>query len=290
MKSSDRTVIIVIGIIGALAAIWMLVISPKRSEVSDLDDQITALEASVAEQEQLVTFAEQAKDGYEQDYHQLVVLGKAVPADDDTSSLLTQTQTLADRASIDFRSIAIAAGGPAGAVGTQEAPATPAPAPAPGTATPAAGSSPSGEAPATTETTVDPGTGAPGTSAPATEAAVATLPIGATTGPAGLPVMPYDISFRGDFFQIADFFAELDSMVRLDSKGIGVDGRLLTIDGFSLAGDQARGFPYLQGNLHVTTFVAPADQGVTAGATAAAPGATTTTTAPTAPATGEVVP
>ena len=41
----------------------------------------------------------------------------------------------------------------------------------------------------------------------ATEASAATLPLGATVGPAGLAVMPFALTFSGDFFEIADFLA-----------------------------------------------------------------------------------
>ncbi|MGH2951055.1 MAG: hypothetical protein ACRDKX_03320, partial [Solirubrobacterales bacterium] len=117
--------------------------------------------------------------------------------------------------------------------------------------------------------------------APATEAAAAVLPIGSTVGPAGLPVMPYDLDFRGSFFDIADFMAGLDGLVRLKGDGVGVDGRLLTVDGFTLSGDQRTGFPFLEADLHVTTYVAPADQGLTAGATPQAPATATTPATPT---------
>jgi hypothetical protein len=255
MKASDRAILIGLLIAGLLAAFWFAVLSPKRDEVSKLDDEIAALEQSVAEQEALATYAEQAKDGYEQNYHRLVVLGKAVPSDDDSASFIEQTNALATRADVDFRSMALAS-----------ASAPPPPPPASQTTTdqnaaegePTAGSS-SGEA---TAASTEP-----------TEAAAALLPIGATVGPAGLPVMPYDMAFRGGFFDIADFFEELDSMVDVDAKGVGIGGRLLTVDGFKLTADEAKGFPYLGADLHVTTYVAPAEQGLTGGGTPVAPAA-----------------
>ena len=69
----------------------------------------------------------------------------------------------------------------------------------------------------------------------ATEASAATLPIGASIGPAGLPVMPYDLTFTGDFFQIADFMKRLDAMVHTRQGTVDVTGRLLTVDAFTLA-------------------------------------------------------
>ena len=86
--------------------------------------------------------------------------------------------------------------------------------------------------------------------------------------------MPYDLGFRGDFFEIADFMAGIDSLVRSDPsapESIGVDGRLLTVNGFTLEGDAAVGYPMLSAKMSVTAYVAPADQGATAGATSSGP-------------------
>jgi hypothetical protein len=83
--------------------------------------------------------------------------------------------------------------------------------------------------------------------------------------------MPYDLTFKGGFFQIADFFGQLDSMVHVRGGGALVDGRLLTIDGFNLKGDSGAGFPRLDATVNVTSYVTPADQGLVAGATPTGP-------------------
>ena len=245
MKSSDRTILLVVVAVGLVAAFWFFLLSPKRAELSELDQEVAALEESVAEQEQLAVTAEQAKADYRRNYQRLIVLGKAVPSDDDAASLVVQTSSLAREAEIDFRSLTLAEGG--------------------GDAPPA---------PAATETTTDgaesESTTTP-TAAPATEASAATLPIGATVGPAGLPVMPYDVKFHGDFFEIADFLASLDNMIDPGVTNPGIDGRLVTVDGFALTPDPDKGFPHLAADLHVTTYVAPADQGLTGGASPTAP-------------------
>ena len=282
MKSSDRNIFVGVAMVGMLAALWLLAISPKRAEVAQLDDDIATIQASIDEQSQLIVAGERAKKSYRDDYQSLVVLGKAVPGDDDAASLIEQTQQIADRTEIDFRSIVLGAA-------SGDAPAAPAPAAAPpATPTPAEATegAPATEAPATEA----PASGVPAaaatTPATPTEAAASLLPIGATVGTAGLPVMPYELTFRGDFFQVADFIAGLDSMVRTKADGIGVDGRLLTVDGFTLEGDQVDGFPQLLVSMQVTSYVAPADQGLVGGATAEAPAAfpaTTETSAPVTP-------
>ena len=60
------------------------------------------------------------------------------------------------------------------------------------------------------------------------------MPLGASIGPAGLAVMPYTLTFSGNFFQIADFIHGIDSLVETENAKVGVEGRLVTIDGFSL--------------------------------------------------------
>lgn len=244
MKSSDRTILIVVAALGVVAAFWFFLLSPKRAELSELDQEVAALEVSAEEQEQLIVLGEQAKTKYRRNYHRLIVLGKAVPGDEDAASLVVQTSSLAREAKIDFRTLTLVAG---------EGEPVPAPAAA--------------------ESTVDgaePATAAP-VAAPATEASAASLPIGATVGSAGLPVMPYDVQFHGDFFEVTDFLASLDSMVDPDGRSLGVDGRLITVDGFAFTAHPAKGFPHLAADLHVTTYLSPADQGLTGGATPSAP-------------------
>ena len=102
--------------------------------------------------------------------------------------------------------------------------------------------------------------------------------------------MPYDLTFRGTFFEVADFVAALNGMVKTSARGIAVDGRLLTINGFELQPDEEKGFPELSVKLTVTTYVAPVDQGVAAGATPTAPAPGTATPASAPPAATTPVP
>jgi Tfp pilus assembly protein PilO len=270
MRVADRTILAGLGIAGLIAAFWFVVLSPKRDEVAKMDDEVAALQDSVATQEQLVADGRQAQDDFNRNYQRLVVLGKAVPEDEDTSSLFLQLQEIAQGAGVEFDAIELVPGGDAAAA---------VPAPAEQTTTDQAQS----EA-ASSEPTPQP---EPAPAAP-TEAAAAGLPIGATVGPAGLGVMPYKLSLRGSFFELADFLAGVDRFVHSRHGRDVVGGRLLTIDGFGLKGSQEEGFEVLSASLAVTSFLTPADQGLTAGATPAgpavpAPGAATpaSNTAPT---------
>jgi Tfp pilus assembly protein PilO len=287
MKRTDLTILLAVVAVAALAGFWLLVLAPKREQAAQLSDQVNELHSSIQEQEQLAVAGRQARATFDTDYRRLVVLGKAVPANSDTPSLLLQVQRLADQANVQFRSIVLTASGSTDAAQV----ATPPPLVAPGSegssgSQPAAQSS-SGDAatPAATDPTVPP--------VPATETAAAMLPLGASVGPAGLAVMPYQLKFTGGFFEIADFLQRVDAMVGAQADQVAVGGRLLTVDGFALGLPAAsstggaavtQAAPKLDATLSVTSYLAPASQGATAGASpagppSAIPAATTTPTA-----------
>jgi Tfp pilus assembly protein PilO len=263
MTAANRSLIAVLAAIVAIGAFWLLAVAPKRDKASKLADQVEKAKADLSQQQQAAAAGEEARRDFTGDYQQLVLLGKAVPAGDDSASLLVQINGIADKAGVGFRKLELTSSGDDTAV-----------APAPTAAAPTA------TEPTATTTTAP---------APPTEASAATLPIGATVGPAGLAVMPYNLQFTGSFFQIADFLQGLDRLVETTNGHVAVDGRLMTVDGFSLTQNAGTGFPALQADLFVTTYVTPPGQGVTAGATATAPAptdaATATTTATTTPTT-----
>lgn len=236
LKSSGGAVVAILAIAAAAIAFWMLAIGPKRDEVAKLDKQVKAVENSLAQHQLEIAEGEEARREFPSQYQKLVVLGKAVPGDDDTASLLVQITRIAEKNDIAFKTIKL------NGEGQSEESAT---------ATPAA------------EASVEP--------ISATEASASLLPLGAKIGPAGLAVMPYTLTFEGSFFDLADFIAELDALVATSNENVSVDGRLVTLDGFGLVADPAKGFPYLQGNFAVTTYVTPPGEGVTGGATPEAP-------------------
>lgn len=263
MNSTRRTILFVLPLLAGAIALWLLVVSPKRQEATDLEAQAADLRAQVEEQEMRALTAEQARQDFSQDYRRVVVLGKAAPEDDDTSSFLVQLDRISRDAGVKFLSLTTEAGADA-----------PEPPPAEGAPqTPAATAQQD-------EQRVENVDGTPAAPAPATEAQAALLPIGAAIGPAGLPVMHYSLSFEGDFFALADFIAGLDRMVRTSDEGdIRVSGRLVTVDGFDLSpiaavGEAARGAttnPRLSADFTITTYITPADEGATGGASPTGP-------------------
>ena len=274
MRRNELTIVISVAVIAMIAGFWLLVISPKRDEAASLKNDIDGLQASLAQAQDTAAAGEQAREDYPVNYRSLVVLGKAVPADGDQAGLLVQVQRLADRSGVDFRSIDLTESAAGASTPTAPSSSDTSVSPIP-PETPSTGS---------TEDTTNVAATTP---APATEAAAATLPIGASVGPAGLPVMPYSLTFTGDFFQIAAFLESLDKMVQMPHGEVDVTGRLLTVDGFALAPPKSAGgassgaSSTLVASLAVTTYLTPADQGVTAGATSSGPAPVTSTATPT---------
>jgi Tfp pilus assembly protein PilO len=295
VKASDRAIILGVLVAALAIGFYLLVLGPKRDEASKLNKQIDDLHASILQQQQVADFAEQARKEFPRYYGRLVVLGKAVPAQADTASMLVQLSSIARDTKVKFRGIALNQGSASAGTGTSSTPApatTPPPTGSTGTATtpspPAssgtstAGSSSTTASSSSTSSSATTGTSATPTAAPATEASAATLPIGAEVGPAGLPTLPYDLSFTGSFFDISNFIGGIDGLVTPHEQGTRVssDGRLFTIDGFALKGGAPGSSPVLQADFLVTTYVTPEEQGLTAGASPSGPAAPTSPTAP----------
>jgi Tfp pilus assembly protein PilO len=245
-KSSTTTIVAILLVVGLAVAFWMLLLAPKRDEAAKLGEQVESVEVSLGQHRAEIASAEEARRQFPVEYQRLVVLGKAVPAGDETASLLVQMNGIAAHAKVTFKDLQLES----------------------------EGESSQAAAPASSS-------GAP---VSATEAAASLLPLGATIGPAGLAVMPYSLTFEGSFFQIADFIAGLDSMVKTQGEKVTVDGRLMTIDSFTLttgADKSGGGSSHLTATFKVTTYLTPPGEGVTAGASPSSPAATASTPAST---------
>jgi Tfp pilus assembly protein PilO len=212
-------------------AFWILLLSPKRDEAARLSGQIQSLEASLSQHRAEADAAALARRSFSNDYQRLVLLGEAVPGDDETSSLLVQLNQIAKKAGVKFETLTLNASG-----GTE------------------------GES-----TSAVPSTASP------TEAAASLLPLGASIGAAGLAVMPYSLTFEGSFFEIADFIDGLDGLVKTTNADVAVDGRLITVNSFSLAPGGEGDASSLQATFSVTTYLTPPGEGLTDGALPAGP-------------------
>ncbi|HEV2791014.1 MAG TPA: hypothetical protein VGV69_06920 [Solirubrobacterales bacterium] len=234
MNQTNRTIVAAVALAVVAIAFWMLALSPKREEASKLGTEVEQVRSTLVQHQQEAEVAAEARREFPADYQRLVVLGKAVPGDDDTASLFVQINRIAAEAGVKFRNIELSQ------EGAGEAAAPPVAATA-------------------------------GTNVPPTEAEASLMPLGAGVGPAGLAVMPYTLTFDGSFFEVADFIKGIDALVETEAGQVAVDGRLLTINGFSLAPAENKGFPALKATFSVTSYLTPPTQGVTAGATEATP-------------------
>jgi Tfp pilus assembly protein PilO len=259
MKKSDRAILLVLPAIALVVGFYLLVISPKQKEIGNLDDEISGLQARVQSAEDEAAAAEAARKSFARNYAAIVSMGSAVPEDSDQATLIYDFTKVGDESNVRFRSFELADSAPG-----EDAAA----APSSGSTDPDSSddSGSSGDTSASDSSTVT-------VSAPATEMAAATLPLGAKVGSAGLPVMPYKLRFGGSFFDMADFFANLDDTVNVVERGGDPDvrGRLMTLNGFAMVADPVHGFPEVQASMSLNTYVVPADQGLADGATPAGP-------------------
>jgi Tfp pilus assembly protein PilO len=248
MTARDRYVLIVLGMIGVLAAFWFLAISPKHKDASSLSGQVSAAQARLDTANAAVASASSAKAKYASDYSTVAQLGKSVPVDDDVPSLVYQLQHAASANHIDLRQIKMT-----GSASTTAAP----------TGAAAAVASATGS------------TATPGTTTATTSTSA--LPPGATVGTAGFPTMPFAFDLTGSFSDMNRFLHAVNNLTQVNRDGILVRGRLLSTDGVVYTAGP-KGFPDIQATLVVTSYLLPADEGLTAGATA--PSGTTATTTP----------
>lgn len=236
MTGRDRIVILVVLALGAVAAGWLLVVSPKRDQAASLSTQISAQQSQLDTLRGQVNAGETARTAFAGRYAELARLGEAVPPDDDVPSLIYQVQSAAQAAKVSFRSLQLTGGGSSSS-------ATPAP----------SSSSP-------------PSSGA----AAASAAGAGALPPGATVGAAGLPTEQFTFTLSGNFFHLAKFFNGLQSFVTARGSTLLISGRLMTINGINLT-PGPNGFPQTTATVSATTYIVPATQGAMGGATPAGP-------------------
>ncbi len=238
MSSRDRYIVIVIGLVGAFAAYWLLALAPKRNEAAKLDQAISAAQQQLDQSKQeKVSFA-RAQLTFPQMYASLGRLGKAVPPDEDVPSLLVQLNHAAAQARVDFRSVELKLD----AAGAPPAPAPPAPAAG---ATGAAGATPAGA------------TGATGA------AGATSISGSATVAPAEFKKVPFQYEFKGGFYNLGKLIHNVNELVGERNQGLSIAGRLITIEGFAMT----------RGKITVlaTSYVLPADQNLFGGASPQAP-------------------
>jgi hypothetical protein len=110
---TNKILIAAVAAAAVIAGYWMLVLSPKRAELTKLDADIAKTQAELQNAESTLATYKKAQAGYGDNYSTVVRLGKAVPAADDTRSLLVQLDSAAKASGVDFRTISVGGGAPA---------------------------------------------------------------------------------------------------------------------------------------------------------------------------------
>ena len=114
MTARDRTVVLVVLAVAILAGAWFAVIAPKREQLKTVEAEVVKQQERLDKARAGEVSATNAKRDYERDYAMVASLGKAVPTDDEVSSLVYQLESAADGARVDFRSLKLTSGAGAG--------------------------------------------------------------------------------------------------------------------------------------------------------------------------------
>ena len=275
LSARDKKIVTLLVPLLVLFAYWFLLLAPKREAASQAATTLEAEQARLADSEAQANTVEAAKTNFARDYAAVVALGKAIPTSVDMPSLLVQLEQAAQGTGIELAGVTV---GERVAV-AQPAPAATAPT-TPGAPDPAAsGTAPSGQPPqsapgaavASAQGAADAATAPPPPSDPAAAATPAATGTPATTAAAGaLESVSLEFDFKGDFFELADFFHSLKRFVFVDGDKVRVRGRLMTIDSVEYV-TEAESFPSLNATVSATVYLTPKAEGVTAGATPAGP-------------------
>jgi Tfp pilus assembly protein PilO len=106
-----RILLVAVVAVLAVGGYWKLALAPKRVEAADLAQQVATQKAQLAQTEGLIKTYQGAQAAYTANYSSVVRLGKAVPSDDDTRSLVVQLDAAAKRSGVDFDNIDVSSEG-----------------------------------------------------------------------------------------------------------------------------------------------------------------------------------
>lgn len=107
MSRSTKSALAIVVVLALAGAFWLLLLGPKREKASELAEQTSALRGEVATERQRALAALDAKREFPRYYRELVLLGKAVPAEAATPSLLVQLNGVSAHADTRFQSISL---------------------------------------------------------------------------------------------------------------------------------------------------------------------------------------
>jgi hypothetical protein len=278
LTDRDRKLVLYIVPAVLVALYWFVLLSPVRSEGSKLGDDLAKQQQTRDQLQSKVAQLGQARNDFATDYASVVELGKAVPTSVDMPSLLVQLDKAAHGTGIDFEHIQagarLPAAAPAAATGSAAgSAASGTPAAAAGGATASTGPGKAVESANNTKAQQDSsaasssGSGSSSSSSSSTGGAAAAAPAagasGQTSGVPGLDAVPLQFTFKGSFFNLADFFHRMKRFVRVVNDRVDVSGRLMSIESLNFT---STSFPTLEAQVSAKVYLAPKTEGATAGA------------------------
>jgi hypothetical protein len=299
LTDRDRRILLILLPIVVLLAYYFLILSPKRDDLKTARNEQHSAEAARDQAVATAAQLEHARQTFAADYAAVVRLGKAIPDNVDSPSLLVQLDRASHGTHIDFNSVTFGARAtaalPAATTTTTQGPAQP-------NGNAAAGGAPAatgfGRATESAGNAVNTGnqaaTAAGGTDTTTTTSTTATTTTPTTAAPStsttALDSVALTFNFSGTYFDLADFFHRLKRFVYVANNQIFVRGRLMTIDTLTFAPGTAAAAPtngpggQLTATVGATVYLSPKGQGVTGGATPQGPAGSTTTQTTTTPA------
>lgn len=282
LTDRDRKIVMALIPVLLLVAYWFLLLGPKRSDSSKLGDDLARQEVKRDKAQQQVAALKAAQNSFAEDYSTVVKLGKAIPTSVDMPSLIVQLNAAAKGTDISFERIKVGerqsasaqtgstAATPSGSSSTSSAGSSSSPpASAAGGEKASTGAGKAAEKANNAKATADAKTaqsGGTGSSPSSGSSSGSATPTGASVP--GLDSVPLEFTFKGGFFNLADFFHQLKRFVRVANERIAVRGRLMAINGFTF---KASAFPRLEAQVFATVYLSPKEQGATAGATPGGP-------------------
>ena len=265
LSDRDKKIVMVIVPLVVVLGYWFVLLAPKREAAATAAKTLESEQMRLTQAQASSTSVQAAKANFARDYAAVVGLGKAIPTSVDMPSLLVQLEQAARGTGIELE--AITAGERAPVEAPAAASSTPG-APNPAGAQPTA---PSGQPPQSAPGAAAASAQGAADAASAPAAAGAAAPAAAPAAGSALESVDLEFEFKGDFFELANFFHRLKRFVYVSGEKVTVRGRLMTIDSVKYEAT-AETFPGLKATVKASVFLSPKAQGATAGATPAGPG------------------
>jgi Tfp pilus assembly protein PilO len=109
VTARDRTILLVLAAVAALAGFWFVGVRPKHAEGKALSSELADQQTRLQSAQSAAGAGRAAKASYARDAATVAQLGKAIPADEDVPSLLFELQSASHDAKVTFDSIQRAA-------------------------------------------------------------------------------------------------------------------------------------------------------------------------------------